>query len=587
MLTPEQIEAAGEMVGAVYREMEAEMLDHLASVMASGGGMTERTMTELALLAQSQSEALARIVERYRPMVDEAVLAAAEEFLGLSDADDVARAGGEPAWPRQIGATIAGISEILSRDNIQMAQGAKDAFLQASAQAVTEVNSGMRTGEEALRRAVRNLERQGIGIVTYQDSATGRATVRNKADVAVRRHVRTQIAQDGLRMTKERMERLQVTLVEVSSHPGARPEHAEWQGRCYSLKGAQVIDGTEYPDLREATDYGTVTGLGGANCRHSFGPYRHGAPRMYYPDPQPDCGVTSGELYDLEQGQRYRERRIREAKRELRGAQILYDADPSMANLTNLNKAKNLLKGRQAAMREYIDSANAKGNGKPVLRRHPDREWAGDMPKSARKSATMGAMRHEEPLVKMSADRNALSVSPVVNTKRYHDAFEAMPVPRPVAEGAYREAGRILSAASGGQREYLSAVSARTGNLVADNLDTPAEEGRTGFGEAQREAIEAFPGRIVLIHNHPGSTRPSIRDVITAAEEESVAASVVAGHDGSVWFVSVDDPAIAPIAKGLYNRAKQDFGERGGIVAMDQLLKLNEEHHLFTWRRLR
>lgn len=384
MLSPDQLESAGETVGSVYREMEAAMLDHLVAVMASGGGITERTMTEIALLAQSQTEELAKIVEQYQGMIDEAVLATAEEFLALSDSDDVDRAGGTPSWPQQIDATIAGISAILARDNIQMAQGAKDAFLQASAQAVTEVNSGMRTGEEALRRVVRNLERQGIGIVTYQDSSTGRVTVRNKVDVAVRRHIRTQIAQDGMRMTEERMERLEVKLVEVSSHPGARPEHAEWQGRCYSLKGAQVIDGTEYPDLREATGYGTVAGLGGANCRHSFGPYRHGAPRMYDPDPQPECGVTSEELYDLEQGQRYRERRIREAKRELRGAQILYDADPSMANLTNLNKAKNLLKGRQAAMREYIDSANAKGNGKPVLRRHPDREWAGDMPKVRR-----------------------------------------------------------------------------------------------------------------------------------------------------------------------------------------------------------
>lgn len=162
------------------------------------------------------------------------------------------------------------------------------------------MNSGMRTGEEALHRAVLNLERQGIGVITYQDSATGRVTVRNKADVAVRRHVHTQIAQDGLRMTEERMERLQVTLVEVSSHPGARPEHAEWQGRCYSLKGAQVIDGTEYPDLREATGYGTVTGLGGANCRHSFGPYRHGAPRMYDPDPHPwRCLLKKGFVPDV------------------------------------------------------------------------------------------------------------------------------------------------------------------------------------------------------------------------------------------------------------------------------------------------
>ena len=55
----------------------------------------------------------------------------------------------------------------------------------------------------------------------------------NRADVAVRRHVRTQIAQDGARMTADAMDRYGVQLVEVSSHPNARPTHASWQGQVY------------------------------------------------------------------------------------------------------------------------------------------------------------------------------------------------------------------------------------------------------------------------------------------------------------------------------------------------------------------
>lgn len=417
MLAPEQIERAGEMVGAVYREMEAAMLDHLASVMASGGGITGRAMAEIALLAQSQTAELRRIVERHAATVDAAVLATAEEFLELSDANDMERAGGAPMWPRQVDATVAGIARILARDNLQMVEGAKEAFLRASARAVTEVNTGLRTAEQALHRAVRSLERQGIDMITYQNAETGRVTVRNKADVAVRRHVRTQMAQDGMRMTLERMERLDVELVEVSSHPGARPEHAEWQGMCYSMEGQRVIDGTLYPDLRQATGYGTVSGLGGANCRHSFGPYRHGAPRMYDPDPQPECGVTSAELYEMEQGQRYRERRIREAKRELKGAQILYDKLGSPDSRDELMRAKTLLRNRQDAMRAYIDACNAKGNGRPVLIRHPDREWAGDMPKATKVSQ----LRSEQAqyLESQSAGKKSARTTPVHAKPRF------------------------------------------------------------------------------------------------------------------------------------------------------------------------
>ena len=388
MLSPEQIEEAGERVAAVYREIEARMLDHLARTMAEGWGKSP--VTEAALLAQSQAGELRRMVEGFRPIIDAAVLEVVEECLEASDEDDVARAGGSPMWPAQIDATVRGMAEVLARDNIQMAEGAKQAFLNASIEAVTRVNSGDADRESALHRAVRKLERDGIDTIAYQDASTGRVTVRNKADVAVRRHVRTQIAQDAQRMSMARMERLGIDLVEVSSHSDARESHAEWQGQCYSLKGEQVIDGVRYPDFYlhcMSGDLGDI--LGGVNCRHSYGPYRHGAPRMYEPDPQHPSGIPGAEVYELEQGQRYRERRIREAKRELRGAQLLYERDKSSANLAEYLKAKQQLQRRQEKMRAYIDAANAKSRtGKPVLHRKPDREWAGDMPKGkAPKSA--------------------------------------------------------------------------------------------------------------------------------------------------------------------------------------------------------
>jgi len=383
VLSPDQIEEAGERVAAVYREIEARMLDHLARAMAEGWEKSPRTVTEAALLAQSKAEELRRMVEEFRPYIDAAVLEVVEECLEASDEDDVARAGGSPEWPAQIDATVRGMAEVLGRDNIQMAEGAKQAFLGASIEAVTRVNSGDADREAALHRAVRKLERDGIDVITYQDADTGRVTVRSKADVAVRRHVRTQIVQDAQRMTMARMERLGIDLVEVSSHSDSRPSHAEWQGRCYSLKGEQVIDGVRYPDFYlhcMSGDLGDI--LGGVNCRHSYGPYRHGAPRMYEPDPQHPSGLPGAEVYELEQGQRYRESKIREAKRELRGARMLYDRDKSDANLAEYLKAKQKLQRRQEKMREYIGAANAKSRtGKSVLHRKPDREWAGDMPK--------------------------------------------------------------------------------------------------------------------------------------------------------------------------------------------------------------
>lgn len=587
MLSPDQIQDAGDAIAALYSDMEARMLDHLVGQLAGVDRLGQRSITELNLLAQSMAPELRRIVEEGREAISDEVYETCERLLSASDRDDARRLGTDLATsPAQLAATAAGMQAVLDRDNLKMVEGAKQAFLKFSVEAVAMTNSGLYTAEQAIHRAVRNLTSEGIGVteVTYRSPQTGAVTVTNRVDVAVRRHVRTQIAQDSGRMTLERMSRLEVALVEVSSHEGSRPTHQAWEGRVYSLKGEVTIDGVRYRDFHSATGYGHVDGLLGANCRHSFGPYRHGAPRAYEPDPKHPSGLSNDEIYKLSQKQRYMERQIRAAKRNVMGAKRLYEKEPTQYARAELAKAQERLKGRQAAMRTLIRDANAKCRpGTSVLHRNSRREWAGDMPKSA----TTNVMKHEEPLVRMPKERNVLSVSPTVNTKEYHDAFEAMPLPKAVSESIYKQAGRILGKANGTQKEYLCAVDARTGKVLADNLEMAANDGRTGFTAEQGGKIRSCPNGAVVIHNHPSGTRPSITDVITAASESSIKGSVIVGHDGSVWFVSVDNPSIADLARGLYNRAKQELGSRGAVVALDRLLKENGKHELFTWRRVR
>lgn len=208
-----------------------------------------------------------------------------------------------------------------------------------------------------------------------------------------------------MRRTERICEAAGVGLVEVSSHSPARPDHAAWQGRVFSLHGDATVGGVRYRDLREATGYGTVTGLGGANCRHFFGPWLPGTPRMYEPDPPHPSGLPDDEVYALTQRQRARERSIRAAKRELACAQSAGEKAAetaggqwSMRDIAEVERLKAKLRGRQKAMRDFIEDANSKGKA-PVLRRAPVREWAGDMPR-IRKGGTVN--RKTEP-----APRNA------------------------------------------------------------------------------------------------------------------------------------------------------------------------------------
>lgn len=159
----------------------------------------------------------------------------------------------------------------------------------------------------------------------------------------------------------------------------------------YGLDGTCEVEGVSYRGLADATGYGSVDGLGGANCRHSFGPWAPGTPRAYEPDPPHPSGLTGDEVYRLRQGQRRRERAIREAKRDLAGAQMVAGRDGSLANIAEVERAKARLAARQKGMRDFIAEANSKGSV-PVLHRNPRREWAGDMPRVRKTDASRRTM---------------------------------------------------------------------------------------------------------------------------------------------------------------------------------------------------
>lgn len=274
MLDPEYLDRAGDMVAAVYGEIEAEMLDLLCRMLLDQDleGLGQRGATALNLLAQSAAPRLMACVERHREDANRAVLRTVEDALWRSDRADLAgmpkaaRDAAGRTLPRQVELTARGIAEILERDNVDMAQGALSLWNRCVAEAATRVNAGAETAERAIHRAVRRMMREGVSTIAYRDAGTGRQTVVNRVDVAVRRHVRTQIAQDGMRRTLEVCEGAGIRLVEVSSHGGSRPEHARWQGRVYSLGGEVEIDGVTYKDFYSETGYGKVDGLGGANC---------------------------------------------------------------------------------------------------------------------------------------------------------------------------------------------------------------------------------------------------------------------------------------------------------------------------------
>ena len=205
----------------------------------------------------------------------------------------------------------AGLFENLTKTT---AQTATRQFEKALDLAWLQVSTGAMDPQSATRQAIKSLCKTGIQAVAY---STGRSET---LEVAVTRALRTGVNQTALKMQEQLADEMGSDLVEVTAHAGARPDHAKWQGKVYSLTGRTP----GYQTLAKGTGYGTGAGLGGWNCRHSFFPHFPGQSNTYSKDEleeytRPDAVEYNGKkmsLYEAEQTQRSIERQIRRWKRE-------------------------------------------------------------------------------------------------------------------------------------------------------------------------------------------------------------------------------------------------------------------------------
>lgn len=133
--------------------------------------------------------------------------------------------------------------------------------------AIQDVVTGATDCNSAIRKVVTQMTNSGLRVVDYASGHT------NRADVAARRAVLTGVNQITAQISEHNAEKLGTDQFEVSWHPCARPDHQTWQGKVFSKE-----------ELRTVCGYGTVTGLCGANCRHTFHPFIPGVSERLYPD---------------------------------------------------------------------------------------------------------------------------------------------------------------------------------------------------------------------------------------------------------------------------------------------------------------
>lgn len=337
----------------VFLGIEEQILTNIAEYLKREDRLLEDDINawqvqQLSMLEQLTQENMVAIAEEAGVSLDAIVeMLEAAGFTAIDDIEmdlqDAAEAG-KLLTPKTVEesqvlrnvilAYAAGAQDTFNLVNSTMLTQSRQIYLDIINQTVGKVLAGVTTPRQALAETAAKWAAQGVPALI--DKA-GRKWSTEAYVNAVTRSMVNNVAHD---MQEARMDEYGCDLVEISSHAGARPKCAAHQGKIYSRSGKS----RKYPSLKN-TSIGKPDGLFGINCRHKMYPYIEGITRKTY---RIYPHAENKRIYAESQKQRYLEREIRKAKREL---QML----EAVGNEELIQSAKARVREKQANMRAFID----------------------------------------------------------------------------------------------------------------------------------------------------------------------------------------------------------------------------------------
>lgn len=329
MLTPDYLEHAPDEVAKLMQQLEDDILRDVARRIGKMDTVTDPTKWQTWRLSQIRAlrKEIIKLLARYSGKTEEEIRQLLSEAgtIALEEDDELYRAAGMTPPPINDSTTLVNLLNAGYRQTrgtwqnltATTANTVTGQFEAALDRAWLQVSSGAFDYKTAIKRAVDDLARD----MTYVTYPSGH---RDTLEVATRRAVLTGVNQTAGKLQMARMEEMDWEFIETTAHPGARPEHAVWQGKVFHRGGAVTVDGVRYPDFESSTGYGTGPGLCGWNCRHHMHAFFPGlSQRAYTKEQLAQLDARDMEYngkrytrYELSQIQRGLERRVRKRKRQ-------------------------------------------------------------------------------------------------------------------------------------------------------------------------------------------------------------------------------------------------------------------------------
>ena len=374
-MTRSQADELSAPVVRAYMDAEDEILRMIAEQLAADGDLSDTSKWRIRQLARAGmiDRAAIEIIRSYMPYVsaetDEILTAAALSEIAYVDiafrhVSKAAKLSTEvPAentafkvmkrYKKQAHSDLNLVNTVMGYKSKQTYTQAVNSVYHTVHHELGRGTASVIMGQESLQGAVRSTIRRisEKGIPAFVDKAGHEWS----PEAYITMDLRTTTANTARQAQFDRCDDYGVDLIEVSSHMGARPLCAPYQGRIYSRGGAsgETKDGAGrviYYSPLSQTSYGEPAGLFGINCGHQCYPFVPGANvQRYFPYDDEE----NAKAYEKSQVQRKLERDIRASKREC----MMLDAAGDKEGYT---KAAQRLKVRRERYKDYC-KANGLG----------------------------------------------------------------------------------------------------------------------------------------------------------------------------------------------------------------------------------
>lgn len=435
-----------------------------------------------------------------------------------------------------------------------------------------QIASGAVDYNTVLKKAVKAMTDSGLRTIDY---ASGWS---NRVDVAARRALMTGFNQVVAKVNEDNAEQLSTEYFEVSYHRGARPTHQVWQGRVYSKKELETVCGL-----------GTVTGLCGANCYHSYSPFMKGIDTPTYSEEELDRmneeentpKEYNGKEYTAYEAQQ-RQRRLETAMRADR--QQIELLTQGGADYDTITGAKVRYFQRQD---EYVKFSKAMGlpeqwervtvNGKNALGSKLPKK-AGSVNKitaeSVAKSGKSGIIKEKSKKPITPITDKAISRIPKVDIEGYTEE-QCLEIQK-----QHKELLKF-SKEQNDNKEVAFVLKNDVSKMITEPIKGTDE--KIDFGSA-------LQGKdLFVMHNHPRNSSYSLNDIIEFIKNDSIKTFTIVKNDGNIEVLTklkgYDRLSLLTELQRMGKKRIKTGSDSEYRKVIDKFLSKHQEGGLFEWKK--